>query len=338
MRIPITSVSAVRVISSCRLNLAIQTLVGLFPGVIVSIPPHTQNISGKIGGSMLKKIILLLSLIGITIGLQAQAMSLTTGNIWCYQWESGPDSGTYTITAIGDTLINNQSYEILYRESPYVNHIIGFFRSDSTHVYKKVNNSSEYILYNLNWELGQQITIKGSIYTVIDTGYMNFLGVTSVKPFITIYTGCDEDWTTYTYSDILGEVGYEHDDFMSQFGYQSELIGSQIDGIIYGSIENPGNIVIPPNPILNQNFPNPFNPSTTFEFSIPNESKVELAIYNIKGQIIKTIVNNEFIAGIHSIIWNGDDENNNSVSSGIYYYKLNINGRTEAVRKCLLLK
>ena len=86
------------------------------------------------------------------------------------------------------------------------------------------------------------------------------------------------------------------------------------------------------------NYPNPFNPSTTIEFSIQNDSNVELGIYNIKGQKIKTIASDAYSKGDHSIIWNGDDENNKPVASGIYYYKLNVNGKTEVVNKCLLLK
>jgi hypothetical protein len=86
------------------------------------------------------------------------------------------------------------------------------------------------------------------------------------------------------------------------------------------------------------NFPNPFNPTTTIEFSIQNESKVELTIYNIKGQKIKILAHNEFTKGSHSIIWNGDDESGKPVSSGVYLYKLNVNNKTEAVKKCLLLK
>jgi hypothetical protein len=86
------------------------------------------------------------------------------------------------------------------------------------------------------------------------------------------------------------------------------------------------------------NFPNPFNPTTTFSFSIPNESKVELSIFNIKGQKIKTLVKDQYLVGNHSIIWNGDDDSGKSVSSGIYFYKLNVNGKTEAAKKCLLLK
>ena len=87
-----------------------------------------------------------------------------------------------------------------------------------------------------------------------------------------------------------------------------------------------------------RNYPNPFNPTTTIEFSIQNDSQVKLSIFNIKGQKIKTIANKDFSKGSHSIYWNGDDENRKSVSSGVYYYKLIVNGKTEAVKKCLLLK
>ena len=93
-----------------------------------------------------------------------------------------------------------------------------------------------------------------------------------------------------------------------------------------------------PTEIQFSNFPNPFNPTTTIEFSIPEESIVELSIFNIKGQKIKTLAHDEFTKGDHSIIWNGDDESEKAVSSGIYYYRLNVNGKTEAMKKCLLLK
>jgi hypothetical protein len=89
---------------------------------------------------------------------------------------------------------------------------------------------------------------------------------------------------------------------------------------------------------LYQNHPNPFNPSTTIEFSIQKDSKIDLSIYNIKGQKIRTLAQNDFTNGSHTIIWDGDNNFGKPVSSGIYYYKLNVNGKTEAVKKCMLLK
>ena len=86
------------------------------------------------------------------------------------------------------------------------------------------------------------------------------------------------------------------------------------------------------------NYPNPFNPTTTISFSIQNESNVAISIYNIKGQKVKQLVRDQLSTGQHSAFWNGDDESGKSVSSGVYMYKLNIDGTTEAVRKCVLLK
>jgi len=278
---------------------------------------------------MLRKIFLVTSLLGFCILLQAQTMSLTTGNEWCFHWQSGPDSSTYTNIAIGDTLIGEQIYQQIGG---------GFFRCDSSQVYaKNTINSPEYLLYDLNWELDQQVNINGMIYTVTDKGIMSVFGYPGLQ-YITVYWGNEYDYTTYTFTEIFGKIYKDHWDFMSEFGSTTELIGAQIDGVVYGTIVNSNNDVVNPSSILNQNYPNPFNPSTTIDFSIENNSKVDLSVFNIKGQKIKTLATNEFTKGSHSIIWNGDDKFGNSVSSGIYYYKLSINRKTEAVRKCLLLK
>ena len=89
------------------------------------------------------------------------------------------------------------------------------------------------------------------------------------------------------------------------------------------------------------NFPNPFNPSTTIRFTsepfAPNEL-ITLEIYNIKGQIVKTLANEQLERGNHSVVWHGKDKYGKSVSSGVYFYKLKVNGKNEAVKKCLLLK
>lgn len=106
--------------------------------------------------------------------------------------------------------------------------------------------------------------------------------------------------------------------------------------INYTSIEDENNIS--ENSINLNNHPNPFNPSTTIEFSIKNNSIVELSVYNVKGQNIKILVKDEFTKGSHSVIWNGENEFGNPVSSGVYFYKLKVDGNIRAVKKCLLLK
>ena len=88
---------------------------------------------------------------------------------------------------------------------------------------------------------------------------------------------------------------------------------------------------------LSQNYPNPFNPSTTISFDLPKESKVEISVYNIKGQKVKTMMNDILPAGNHSVVWNGKNDNNKSVSSGIYFYRITAGDFTDT-KKCVILK
>jgi len=83
------------------------------------------------------------------------------------------------------------------------------------------------------------------------------------------------------------------------------------------------------------NYPNPFNPSTTIQFAAEDAENAEILIYNIKGQKIRkySIFNNQ-----SSIIWDGRDENNQPVGSGIYFYRLNINGKIKISKKMILMK
>jgi len=88
---------------------------------------------------------------------------------------------------------------------------------------------------------------------------------------------------------------------------------------------------------LMQNYPNPFNPTTTINYQLPVDSKIELAIYNLQGQRVKQLVSDQLSAGQHSVIWNGKDKNNKQVSSGIYFYKLKT-GNFEETKKMILMK
>lgn len=85
------------------------------------------------------------------------------------------------------------------------------------------------------------------------------------------------------------------------------------------------------------NFPNPFNPETEIMFQLSGAMPVELSIYNIKGQKVRTLIKEEKEAGIHSIVWNGTDNDNKSVASGIYFYRMITDEVTES-KKMLLLK
>ena len=95
--------------------------------------------------------------------------------------------------------------------------------------------------------------------------------------------------------------------------------------------------LIAPIPQIQSNYPNPFNPSTTIEFSIPATGRTRVSIYNIKGQKVKDLINSELARGNHKLIWDGNDAHNRHVASGIYLLRLESGGRT-SIRKAMLMK
>ena len=117
--------------------------------------------------------------------------------------------------------------------------------------------------------------------------------------------------------------------------YESEII--TVD-FIYAGVSADNDIVA--GTALNGNYPNPFNPETTISFNLTAESaeNAELVVYNVKGQKIKNLVNAKLAPGQHSVVWNGTDDNGKSVSSGIYFYSLSLDGRATLSRKMVLIK
>lgn len=88
---------------------------------------------------------------------------------------------------------------------------------------------------------------------------------------------------------------------------------------------------------LKGNFPNPFNPSTEIAYSLKETGKVKIEIYNLKGQLVKTLVNDTMPQGDHTITWNGKDQRGHGVSSGVYLYKMQVGSYT-STKKMMLMK
>ena len=85
---------------------------------------------------------------------------------------------------------------------------------------------------------------------------------------------------------------------------------------------------------FSQNTPNPFNPSTTIRFELPHAAPVDLSVFNISGQKIRTLVHQNKPAGSYSVIWDGVDKSGNKVASGVYFYRLavQVKGMEKVVR------
>lgn len=88
---------------------------------------------------------------------------------------------------------------------------------------------------------------------------------------------------------------------------------------------------------LDQNYPNPFNPETAIKFLVKEDAWVTLRIYNVLGQVVTTLVNEQKPAGEHVISWNGKNQHNDDVASGVYFYRIKA-GNYESVRRMTLLR
>ncbi len=93
------------------------------------------------------------------------------------------------------------------------------------------------------------------------------------------------------------------------------------------------------------NYPNPFNisagersSSTAIAFTLAEDSQTKISIYNLKGQKVRSLINERVKAGYHEQLWNGCDDSNKPLSSGIYFYNLSVNGIFHSSEKCILLK
>jgi hypothetical protein len=89
---------------------------------------------------------------------------------------------------------------------------------------------------------------------------------------------------------------------------------------------------------LFQNFPNPFNSSTSIGFFISENFLVNLSIFDISGHLVKELVNENLYAGFHVFNWDGKDQKRRIQSSGFYVYQLRLNEKVREVRKMLILK
>ncbi|MFO7810360.1 MAG: T9SS type A sorting domain-containing protein, partial [Candidatus Delongbacteria bacterium] len=96
--------------------------------------------------------------------------------------------------------------------------------------------------------------------------------------------------------------------------------------------------VDPENYVLEQNYPNPFNPSTVIKFNIEKTAMVKLDIFDINGQLVNTLVNRNMNSGAHSVNWTAKDRNGNDLSSGIYFYRLSLDGKAAATKNMILIK
>lgn len=129
-------------------------------------------------------------------------------------------------------------------------------------------------------------------------------------------------------------LSYYYNDFSP--GYpEVKVIYPEFEKTEYSLSSQSGSI--PDHYALEQNSPNPFNPITDIRYSLPEAGHVKLTVFNVLGQSVRELADKYTEAGIHSVVWDGRDNNNASVASGIYFYRLDTDAFSQT-RKMLLLK
>ncbi|MDP8220270.1 MAG: T9SS type A sorting domain-containing protein, partial [Candidatus Stygibacter frigidus] len=132
------------------------------------------------------------------------------------------------------------------------------------------------------------------------------------------------DWTgteniTFTVDDQLGRLTASDD----------------VDIIVTEVSED--NNELPVVTALTGNYPNPFNPETTIKMALKTNGLVRIDIYNVRGQMVRTLVNEYMDAGNHDIIWNGVDDHGQKLGSGVYFYNMKF-GKYTSTKKMILMK
>lgn len=179
----------------------------------------------------------------------------------------------------------------------------------------------EYVILDstvvLNWEAPQDLTVREL------TGYTVYLNSSEIAETQT--TSFELTGLTYGENYLAGICA----DYTTG---SSELVEVEFT---YTGTYSPDDI--PLHTELAQNYPNPFNPVTNIAFSLAQTSQVKLVIYNLKGQLIKSLINENLKAGYYNLQWNGKNSKGKQVSSGMYFYTLQTDSFT-STQKMILMK
>ena len=217
---------------------------------------------------------------------------------------------------------NNANYEIKAKNALIENCIF----TKTNDIYRTYDNQP--LVWGVNNLIGTDPLFSGSDPALPSSYYLYSDDINGYSPAI----------DAGTMDAAILPLGYTIPQF-DAFGF-NRVYGSGIDIGCYESQGYTGNEE-ELNPSVNAlhlaNYPNPFNPSTTISFTAKDPGHARLAIYNLKGQLVRSLLNSEVSGGKHSLAWDGRDDHGNATASGIYLYKLELNGATSS-KKMLMLK
>ena len=147
------------------------------------------------------------------------------------------------------------------------------------------------------------------------------------------------DCVTYAVSPSVGvtgslSVGYRCNFASTGHWIEVGAIGIHLSGTVTSAPDD--GVPAPRSSLLDQNRPNPFNPSTTIAFELPRAQRVGVTVYTVDGKRVATLQQGMMPAGRHEIAWNGRDDAGRTQASGVYLYRLETEGGVESRRMTLV--
>ncbi len=184
---------------------------------------------------------------------------------------------------------------------------------------------------NLVHEYNDVWNNNGKDYVLLEPG----IGEISADPML---ASVIEPGAVYSIPDFLLQSGSPCIDAGDPNSIYNDPDGSRAD---MGALSAAPTVVSKPDGglkfALDQNYPNPCNPSTVIKFSLPAPARTSLVVYNMLGQEVRQLVDGDLSAGSHRIEWNGRDDRGESVATGVYFYRLTAGG-DERTNKMLMIK
>jgi hypothetical protein len=138
----------------------------------------------------------------------------------------------------------------------------------------------------------------------------------------------------FTLSAVYGQTG-DYNETINVTSNDPFMPSTEIHVTAHVGNDIPGTPIIQTK--LQGNYPNPFNPVTYIAFSLKTSGKVKLDVFNLKGQLVKTLVNENMASGQHRVLWDGKDNDRHQVASGIYLYRFQ-SGAVSDTKKMMLMK
>lgn len=271
------------------------------------------------------KSIIIIAILTINSGIADEDyFPLTVCNYWMF---ASTISDTVTEAIIDTQTIDSNLYYVFNQYRSYTSVL---FRKVDYQIFL-LSDTSEFLLYDFSADTGDSWWAPDPL----DNENLGIVTLVSKSDTVTIPAGTFID--CYHFHHFLGD-DYAYDEWFAPgvglvqrnfnfFAFFSwPLISYAILSTINGTMSS-----VPMQYMLYQNFPNPFNLTTTIQFLVPLRSKIEIVVYDVSGRYVETLVNKEYDLGKHSIQWIGDNHH-----SGIYFITIIAGDVTETIKVVLV--